>query len=487
MRAKLSLWFRLVAPFALLAGLGLRSQFHYVAKVDQSEVPSATSGRLISALVDFRRQRLGDRVVSESDNIILAKFESSYVGPSSALFPANDYFANLVVDYPHLSFVNALISWRYPGMADGAHELIAARRQAFQKRAFDMMTGGDNSKNEFLWDKSLRAGAKANTSFIETLPSATLLNRRQPAPTHGSIELLASERVRNRLVFIASRLGQPYYTSDREHVSLFKLEADYFRPSETMAGLGRYFLFYVVNPTGPFRVVIEYSASLMADGRNRIPPAAVIGDTRKPFAVYGRGSGRLFSPAIAPQMIDGWPYVALDLGAEGRRFPDRRSGLMRLYGRDVPLDDRELVGFGRDISIISDSDYHALAEPSAVASFPRDLFNKDLEYSGVYEDGWLAESSYICLQEPASARRLRIRARVARLNGLAPSEVSVKVDGTTRRTEQVRPGEITLDVPTAASAQGRHCVEVRFNLSTPLPPPDNRPVSALLRSIGFEE
>jgi len=68
---------------------------------------------------------------------------------------------------------------------------------------------------------------------------------------------------------------------------------------------------------------------------------------------------------------------------------------MRWYGVDYALDDRRLVGFTRDISVLTDEQYRSVPRPTKISVFPGDLLNnKGLEYSGVYEDGWMGRDAY---------------------------------------------------------------------------------------------
>src|SRR5439155_3422792 len=118
---------------------------------------------------------------------------------------------------------------------------------------------------------------------------------------------------------------------------------------------------------------------------------------RQRLPMVGRGSARVFSPPMTPQIIEGRAFLGLDMGVDGEPFPERRSGLMALYGTDVALDRRRPVGFLRDISLVSQEEYGRLAPPSKLESFPADLENPDLEYSGIYEDGRVSEASYFQL------------------------------------------------------------------------------------------
>src|SRR5215831_155052 len=95
------------------------------------------------------------------------------------------------------------------------------------------------------------------------------------------------------------------------------------------------------------------------------------------------------------------------MGVEGTRFPEPRRGLMKLYGTDVSTDRRSLVGFLRDISLVSEEQYAAFKPPSEIAVFAynrNDLRdNPELEYSGIYEDGWVSEHSFCRLSQPAGS------------------------------------------------------------------------------------
>ena len=51
----------------------------------------------------------------------------------------------------------------------------------------------------------------------------------------------------------------------------------------------------------------------------------VVGKERERFPLVGRGSARVFSPPIAPQIINGMPYIALDMGVESQRIPECRT------------------------------------------------------------------------------------------------------------------------------------------------------------------
>ena len=103
-------------------------------------------------------------------------------------------------------------------------------------------------------------------------------------------------------------------------------------------------------------------------------------------------------------MIAGQPYVVLDMGEFGSlaRYP--HPGLQGLYATSVTIDPRELTSHVRNISLVSEAEYARLRPPSALSRFPSDLENESLEYSGIYEDGWLGEDSYAVLRGGPAAQ-----------------------------------------------------------------------------------
>jgi hypothetical protein len=120
-----------------------------------------------------------------------------------------------------------------------------------------------------------------------------------------------------------------------------------------------------------------------------------------------------------------------------------------------------------------------------VSHFPNYLGNPSLEYSGVYEDGWVGESSFLRLLQPARSSILRIRAMVP---GLAPQSSTLQVVAGRLTVAQValRQGDNDVKIPLTGTSQIQR-IELHFDRAANVHSPDSRPVSALLHSIGFEE
>src|SRR5258705_12670091 len=144
-------------------------------------------------------------------------------------------------------------------------------------------------------------------------------------------------------------------------------------------------LFRVSSPTKSVRLILDLTASILADGSATLPPAVVVGENAIQVGLMGHGAARVVSPPFSPLFVDGAAYVLLDLGADAKLLNIPRKGLMKLYGMKVPIDYRRMVAFARQIRLIDADTPDSRRIPSRLDKFPSDLGNKDLEFSGIYE------------------------------------------------------------------------------------------------------
>ncbi|HEX4231401.1 MAG TPA: hypothetical protein VHZ07_22210 [Bryobacteraceae bacterium] len=476
----------LVAGLALAIGFGARGQLFYtirsmgLAGGGLTEIPNASGGGLISEL---KSMPPSDGItMSDTSNLVLAKFEAAYRG--QLYFVSQDFFDGfLAVPGDRAAWLNPI----YGLDRAGALKVLKAAEKSKASEIFDMH-GALPTADRF----TVRLPISGNREFpiLEDSTAISVLNRRSAGNGRASpVRLTSTQAEPNRLAFVVSDFGRSYYGTggaDRSLISMYQVEGDFFFRGGTMASLGRVALFRVLHPSTPVHLVVEYTASLNHDGKNLIPAASAIGGTREMFPAVGRGSARLISGALQPQRIAGGEYVALDMGAWGRAFPDQRSFIMGLWGREYLADSRRIVGFCRDISLISDDQYHAIQAPSAVRSFPGDLENKSLEYSGIYEDGWVAESSYMVLQQNDGANHLVVSLLVPTLKGRRPAAwAALLVDGREVARKHVDSGSV-IGFNALIPGEGRRRIGLRFDNAVGLPSPDTRPVSALIRYAGFQ-
>ena len=480
----------LMAPLALIAGMGIHSQIHYLLRstgYGYQELPRASSSGLVSRLDELSREREPSVLVSDSSNQVLAKFEALHFIPSRMVFPAADYFGTMAGGQTPPIF-KTYLDFFTPGLSTRAEELRDQWNKQVKTYSFQLHDAF-SGVNRFQVREGQSEIERGAFGVLESGPAQQVMNRRTESENEAAppVRLVQSQDVRNHLILVHSELGKlplpQVLPAERTagKVGVYGLEADYFFPNDTMAAIGRHSLFHILKPAKQVRLVVEYTASLNGDGDNRIPPASVIGETRNMFGVEGRGSARIVSEPLEPQTVAGGAYIGLDMGVPGKPFPDMRSGIMMLYGADLPMDPRRIVGFVRDISLISASDYAALKPPEELDRFPECLGDKNLEYSGIYEDGWVGESSFVVLSQPEGAALLIVRAAI--LRGGA-SQLRVNVDGVEASRRSLSTGDLELTIP-VSPVGGKRRIELVFDGSTHLAKPDNRPASARVQLIGF--
>jgi hypothetical protein len=421
-------------------------------------------------------------VVSDTYNFVLGKLESDYTRPRELIFPSDDYLRVGAYLPERSALLMALHSKHLEDFA-----LRASReRLSLQVAEHFPIIGKDGRRldNGFYRDSRFDSIVPAETVYLRTSPALSPLNRWDGSGLEPiSVQPFAD--VHDQLVFIASALGQPYYEHNI-HSSIFQLEPDYFIRGSTMAAIGRYLLFEVIHPGKSVRLEIWLSDSLSSDGKNMLPPAAVIGKTRVPLGLEGSGSARVVSPAIEPLVVGGHAYVCIDMGVDGRALPSHRRGLQGLYGRDVVIDPRLVVAFVRDISALDVRTFGSLDIPRVFRGSKEAFQDRSFMYSGLYEDGWASVRSFVRLRSEPSERRVVVRGVIPLVaNRSFRTKLTVYVDGEKVAAQDIGLGEfeVTGELPTHA---GNHKVDMVYSARQSLPGEDGRPVGGILKYVGFE-
>ena len=436
-------------------------------------------------------------VVLDTYNIVLSKFQSVYTRGTDAAFPSAQ-IGTAIMGFDRSRS-------QAPAWALAVSEQLNRQiLQSLPSHKFDLHDPArPRSFNRFTYRTIGPAIPRATEApsgapppppaplFIGAGGKQNIFNRWHGRGRDAHFFAAPLNRVRDHLLFTESNLGYGYYLSTHD-IAMYQLEPDpKFMIGTTMAATGRHLLFEVVNPSPSVRMVLDFTTSLRSDADNTLPPAAAVGDRRGAFPVTGRGSARVFSPPLTPQTIDGRSFVAIDMGQEAGPFPMRRQGAMRLYGRNVSLDWRQLVAFARDMSVVSERQYAAMKPPTRVQYFPKDLQDTRLEYSGVYEDGWVSDHAWLNLAQPWDASGIIIKGNVPDVGDKAfQTEMTISVDGeeVARKTLGLNWFEMTCPLPRSAKPQvaGRRRVEMRFGRLQRLPAPDARPVTFQIGNLGFE-
>jgi hypothetical protein len=436
-----------------------------------NQLPGGTRLGLLPTLEERPRPASGGDFVLDSDNSVLTKITSLFtIGTRLNV----------------LSYV--------PFKNDG---FLAAFKEHFPREAID---AGDYPFDiPFTWTTSsqpdilriqpqARKEPKAGDILVAAAAENSVLNRFHLGyPNPKPVVFRKIEDVSNHLAFMPTVLNSRHYfdydipveqfSLYRAHIALWQSESDYFFPGRTMFGAGRYILLRVINPTSMPRLMLEVTSGLAADGDNSLPQASLLADPDVALGMIGRGSARIFSPPLSPLRIGNRWALGIDMGRDGRRFVDQD-------GRPT-TDIRRLTSFLRDISLLSEDDYQSLKPPAIVSPFPAGLADKNLEYSGLYEDGWIAETAFMRLAGPPNAA-------VFNVSGSAPwdpsstgvSELIIRVNGVEKARHQLKQGDFGFSF-TVEKSDTPIRVEISANHAKPLSAGDRRPASVRLTSVGW--
>jgi hypothetical protein len=143
----------------------------------------------------------------------------------------------------------------------------------------------------------------------------------------------------------------------------------------------------------------------------------------------------------------------------------------------------------RDSSPITDQVVDAIVPISGIARFPDDLANQGLEYSGIFEDGWLSDEAHIWLAPPSKDQKYQLV-----IKGMIPfvddqtftTGVLVSLGETIVYRGSLGLGEVNINIPVEQGlASNKQKVKLKFSRMQRLPNGDNRQVSMLVKSIQF--
>lgn len=297
--------------------------------------------------------------------------------------------------------------------------------------------------------------------------------------------------LKNRLVFIHSELGPHYYSSARFKAAFFQREPEPVTKGKVyFHGTGRYTMFEVINPSPKIRMVVDFTRTPLGGDRYQLPKGAiVIGENDYSLGFVGSGSARVITPLIKPERFEQLSYLTVDFGDKASPIMKRKTGLMRLWGARYNLDDRRLVGFTRDISLITEEEYENLKRPSKISQFPQDLSRyPGLEYSGMFEDGWLGPDSFFKLAGSHPGQVFYFKGYVPdtplyRTKGL---DLTISINDRPTEVVNLRSGEFTLtrliQEPSAITT-----VRLHFSGSMPYGKNDTRHLSAFVREMSISD
>ena len=452
---------------AVILGANVVSQFDYVNKSTgavhggMQGVPGASSERINSdfSMLMGNLKRSSRSLVSDADNTVLAKFQALYMYDKGGKFLSRDFFGNIV------------------DMGRGVDDLREKYHLGFKENTFSFGKLGNGFRSN--------SGLNSDSVYLVTTNRhQSIFNAHEISENNGYFRVV--DKPLNHLVFIHSDLGNHYYLGNNlKGIGYYQLEPDPMVQGHFISGLGRYQLFMALGATEKPRMVMELTTTVIKQFTSALPQPVLQGESPVSLPFVGRGSGRVFSAPVVPQAIDGFQYLGIDMGRDGQRFPKKLAGLMLLYGSEIPLDQRRLTAFGRDISLISEEEYETLKAPHALSNFPADLADRGLEYSGIYEDGWISERAFFTLAPKPDTRYLVIKGMVPQID--QPdfrNTLAVSIDGSEVAKHPLALGAFELKVPVSANTQ-RHRIDLAFDRYQVLPGGDARPTGGKIEFIGF--
>lgn len=363
-------------------------------------------------------------------------------------------------------------------------------------------TGAVVEEREFYFDPSSTGEpAKFYTSGYDDLGTDTLITsskefspiNRFNKPSGRKYYLQSIRDLKNYLVFRQTSLGTSYVGKSglaEGGVVLWGIEPDPLFIGQTMSSVGRYHLYEVLGSKQESRMLLSLSASMNRHDDFVLPAVNVLGSKIVSLPLVGRGSARVASSPISPCRSGYSDYMGIDFGREGSFLEPERTGAMRWFGNNIKLDIRKTVAFARDISYITPEQYALLKRPQALQNFPSALEDPGLEYSGIFEDGWISDVAYVVLRAPLEGQQ-----RVLNLTGQIPdiggapfsTNLTISINDQVVYKGLHTKGGLRISVPITGIVDDGASAKVQIESSAlqRLPHGDGRPVSLLISDMEF--
>jgi hypothetical protein len=461
---------------AVLAAVNLSTQFDYLSQASDPAWVTA-----IDRLVELRRATSHASVMLDVPDLGKAQLAALYArGRPLATYSSERCLYFLAATRNTFS-PPPWVSSHYGDM----ERLVKRVVNSYRRLQFPL--GLDGPEHHDFWRLDFTGNpSMVDAALVSSTPAESVLNNSAERPTTGRYYVRALASVANYLVQVDSSLGCTIVPGIVDPVALWQREPDFANPGGVIQAMGRHLLFEVVNPVGKARLLLDFTNTPLAGQGLALPSAAAIGDQRVGLGFVGRGAARVVSAAITPRDIGGRGYIAIDMGMAAVKLQHSRRGLAGLYNRHLGFDPRSLVGFARNISLITQEQADGMLPPMSVERFPIDLFQPGLLFSGIYEDGWMAEVARFRLGSASPVQAIRIKGHVPHLNQrVVDTMIEIAIDGQQIARHRLQSGDFDLQLPIPASV-GRHWIELRAEPTERLPAPDLRIASLLLKSIALQ-
>ena len=421
------------------------------------ELPNASANNLIGQL-DNIRNRYNEKqgtIISDTSNVVVAKIEMNRFIGVPILFPSSNFISNITNNS------------NYGSNSPNNRRII---------------NFPSNPKNQFRV-LNLNSSELNKSWILTTGGSDSILNRRGPSYSRPNAKLVSSPT--NHLIFVSSKLGPAaYYSSERKKTSFYQLELDPMAPKTQMSSLGRIMLLEVVNFKPNSKLRFDLTSTVLPQQDHKIPFIKIIGKKEYFIDSPGFGSARITSGPIEPLLINGRAFFQIEFGNNPKPFPYSPVGLNSLFNKDITFDSRNIATFGKAIRLIKSQESEEL-QNTAISIFPDDLIYSELDYAGWYEDGWIADKSWVELKvSRVEKQHLLVKGMVPGSSSYETQKLTLKIGENYLKTFILKPGNFELRIPFINVNQS-NVVRVDFDWknSIRLTQPDGRLVTAKIQLV----
>lgn len=358
------------------------------------------------------------------------------------------------------------------------------RPKDFEKTVIEKENIFQFSENTILEFENIQFYDKEQTSIILTPKNATILNKLN-LDIKDKLTLHRLSDVENILLFKNTQLTTSTIGPNQ---TLFQVEKDPMSISNTFSAIGRYHLYDILNFKKNSELLLEITSSYNKNEMYKLPSISIIGETKEKIHLVGSGSARVLIDNIKPKVIDNNSLLGIDFGYDGSYFENKKQFGYKLFNNQILQDPRKISLFARNISLLNKEKVENIYfnAPNYIKSFPQDLKNENLVYSGIFEDGWVTDEFYVNFVKK-DASNITIK-------GLIPNfgdknfntKIEILVNNDSKAIKEVGIGEFEITIPVEELDSEKYNIHIKSSNLQTISNLDPRRVSFLIKEVSLK-